>query len=109
MAPEIMIIALLTAHAFADYAGQGDFMAAGKNRAKPIPGVPWWQLLGAHAVIHGGLVSLITGVWWLGAAEAVIHAITDDAKCIGRIGYNTDQAIHVACKFLWAGIALSVV
>lgn len=106
MDPALMLIALLTAHALADYPLQGDFLAKAKNRTAPIPGVPWQQALGAHVVIHGGLVALITGIWWLFFAEAAIHWLTDDAKCRGRIGFNTDQTIHIGCKVAWWGIAL---
>lgn len=104
----LTLIALLTAHFFADYAGQGDFMAKAKNQYNPIPDVPWWQVLGAHAMIHGGLVALITGIWWLCPLEAAAHFVTDDAKCRGRISYNTDQAIHVGCKVLWWLVAISL-
>jgi hypothetical protein len=104
----LVLITLLAAHAFADYAGQGDFMAKAKNRMAPIPGVPWWQPMAAHATIHGGLVALITGIWWLAPLEAVAHFLTDDAKCRGRISYNTDQAIHVGCKVLWWLVAVSL-
>lgn len=105
----MMLVLLLAAHAFADYAGQGDFMAKAKNRTTAIPGVPWWQPMTAHAAIHGGLVALITGLWWLALIEGAIHFLTDDAKCRGRISYNTDQAIHVACKVAWWGVALALV
>ncbi|WP_447724607.1 DUF3307 domain-containing protein [Sphingomonas koreensis] len=108
MTPELMLIALLTAHALCDYPLQGDFLSKAKNRTAPVPGVPWWQPLGAHSLIHGGAVALITGIWWLAVAEAAIHWLTDDAKCRGRIGFNADQAIHVACKFAWWGIALAL-
>lgn len=96
---------LVAGHALADYPLQGDFLARAKNRKAPIPGVPWYQALGAHAVIHGGMVGLITGLPGLGVAEAFIHAITDDLKCRGKIGFNTDQAIHVVCKIAWCIVA----
>lgn len=99
---------LLAGHALADYPLQGDFLATGKSRAKPTPFIPWYQALGAHAAIHGGLVAIITGIWWLGVLEAVAHAVIDDAKCTGKIGFNTDQALHIACKALWVLIALVV-
>lgn len=95
---------LLVGHALADYPLQGDFLSKAKNRAAPMPGVPFFQALGAHALIHGGFVAMITGVWWLGVAEAVAHAAIDDAKCTGKIGFNTDQVLHVACKLLWCQI-----
>lgn len=97
------IFALMVAgHAIADYPLQGDFLAKAKNRFAPIPGVPWYQALGAHAVIHGGFVLAITGSLTLGIAETVIHFLIDDAKCRGRVSYNTDQFLHVACKAAWA-------
>lgn len=107
MNPAEMLFALLVAHALADYPLQGDFLAKAKNRTAPIPGVPWWQALGAHALIHGGFVAAITGIWWLGLLEAGVHAITDDAKCRGRISFNADQAIHAACKVIWLAVALA--
>jgi hypothetical protein len=104
-----VIIALLAAHALCDYPLQGDFLSRAKNRHAAMPGVPWWQAMGAHAMIHGGAVALITGVWWLGAAEAVAHFIIDDWKCSGKIGFNTDQLLHVLCKVAWLAIVLVTV
>lgn len=98
--PEILAL-LIAAHFLADYPLQGDFLANGKNRKKPIPGIPFYHPLTAHAAIHGGFVGVITGSLWLGLAETVIHWITDDAKCRGWISYNTDQAIHIGCKVAW--------
>lgn len=100
-----MLFWLIVGHALADYPLQGDFLAKAKNRFAPIPGFPWWQALGAHAVIHGGAVAFITGNVWLGLAEIAAHFITDDLKCRGKIGLNADQAIHIGCKVLWAVIA----
>ena len=99
---------LLVSHAIADYPLQGDFLARGKNHKAPIPGIPWYQCLFWHAVIHGGAVALITQSIPLGCAEFVIHIITDYAKCDGRLTFNEDQAIHVACKVLWAAIAIGI-
>ncbi len=93
---------LIVGHAIADYPLQGDFLAKAKNRFAPIPGVPWYQALGAHSIIHGGFVLAITGSLTLGIAETAVHFLIDDAKCAGRISYNTDQFLHVACKVTWA-------
>lgn len=101
-----MFLLLLFGHALADYPLQGDFLARAKNRAAPVPGFPWWHALGAHAVIHGGFVGVITGVWWLGVAEAAAHFLIDDAKCRGRISLNADQAFHIACKVVWFLVAV---
>lgn len=94
---------LLTGHALADYPLQGDYLAKSKDRNNPLGanGV-WRHSLGAHALIHGGMVALITGRVSLGLAETAIHAATDFAKTEKLIDYDTDQAIHVACKVLWA-------
>lgn len=101
-----LVLLLLAAHALCDYPLQGDFLSTAKNRQAPLPGVPWFQALGAHALIHAGAVLVLTGVWWLAAFEAVAHAAIDDAKCAGRISFNTDQALHVLCKLAYAGVVL---
>ncbi len=97
-----MFLLLAACHFLADYPLQGDFLAKGKNRTNPIPGIAFWHPLTAHAAIHGGFVGVITGSAIIGVAEAIIHWITDDAKCRGWISYNTDQAIHILCKVAWA-------
>lgn len=104
-----MFAALIGAHAVCDYPLQGDFLAKAKNRKLPIPGVPWWQALGAHASIHGLAVGLVTGIWWLGLLEAASHFVIDDLKCSGRIGFNADQAAHVVCKVVWVFIAVQAI
>jgi len=103
-----LFAALIFAHAVCDYPLQGDFLAKAKSRFAPIPGVPWYQALAAHAVMHGGAVWLLTDIWWLGAAEAIVHAIIDDRKCAGKLSFNQDQALHVACKAMWVGVAMLV-
>lgn len=100
---------MLFAHALADYPLQGDFLSRAKSAVNPIPGVPWYQALGAHSMIHAGAVGIITGSIWLALAEFLIHAVTDDAKCRGRISYNVDQGIHIACKVVWAVIAVDYI
>lgn len=101
-----MLIALIGAHCYFDYAGQGDFMAKAKNESAPINGVPWHSVMWAHCSIHGAVVALITGIWWLGVLEYCSHVWADRAKCQGRISFSQDQLIHVLCKFAWFGIAL---
>jgi hypothetical protein len=99
------LLMLIAGHALCDYPLQGDFLAKAKNRTAPIPGVPWYQALGAHAAIHGGMVALVTGSTAMGIAETTIHALTDDMKCRGKLSYNQDQVIHLACKVLWAALS----
>lgn len=100
-----MAFALVAAHALADYPLQGDFLSKAKNRANPIPGVPWWQAMWAHSAIHGGAVALVTGIWWLGVLEAAVHFIIDDQKCTGKLSFNQDQFLHIGFKGLWLAIA----
>lgn len=97
-----ILLLLFAAHALCDYPLQGDFLARGKNRNAAIPGIPWWQCLTAHALIHAGAVYLITGSLLLAGLELVIHWWTDFGKCDGWFGFNADQAIHFGCKLAWA-------
>lgn len=98
----IRILLLFAGHALCDYPLQGDFLAKGKNHKAPLPGIPFYHCLLAHALIHAGMVYLVTHSVWMAWAEFLIHTLTDYAKCDGLIGFNQDQAIHYACKILWA-------
>lgn len=96
------LLFMLFWHVLADYPLQGDFLAKAKNKGLAIPGVPWYQAMGAHSLIHAGGVAFITGSWMLGAFEFVAHFLIDHSKCSGKIGFNTDQFMHFVCKILWA-------
>lgn len=91
-------------HYLADFPMQGAYLAQAKNRFHPLDGTPWYQALAAHAVIHGGMVGIISGSLWLGLAETLIHALIDDRKCAGSFGYDTDQALHILCKLVWVAL-----
>lgn len=106
MNPELLFL-LLAGHALCDYPLQGDYLSQLKNRHSAIGARLWHHGLGAHAIIHGGMVSLLTGSALLGLAETLIHAVTDFAKCEGWIGYDLDQGIHIGCKFAWWGIVVA--
>jgi hypothetical protein len=99
-----LAFALLAAHALCDFALQPEAMGRGKCRSRAaadpdIPGYPqWYYWLIAHSLVHGGAVYLVTGLWWLGALETVLHAILDHLKCEGRITVHQDQLGHVLCK-----------
>ena len=101
------LVLMLAAHALADYPLQGDFLARAKNRFAPVPGVPWYQAMIAHCLIHAEFVTLLTGSLTLGVAEFVAHFVIDDLKCARRISYDADQGLHVFCKMLWIGVLLS--
>ena len=100
------LLLLIAGHALADYPLQGDFLSKAKSRWTPIDGVPWYQAMAAHCAIHAAFVGVITGSIGLAVCEFIVHGWTDDAKCEGAISYNTDQAIHVACKVIWAAAVL---
>lgn len=98
---------LVVAHALCDYPLQGDFLAKAKNRAAPIPGVPWYQAMAAHSLIHAGAVALVTGSPIIGVLEFVFHFWIDDMKCTNKINFNQDQALHIACKVCWMLFAMA--
>ena len=107
MTEEIQLLALLIfGHMLADYPLQGDFLSKAKNRLSPIPGVPWYQALAAHSVIHAGFVGIITGNLFIAIGEFMAHCLIDDAKCSGKLSFNQDQALHIACKALWVVLAV---
>ena len=103
------LFALLIGHALADYPLQGEFLAKAKNHKIPITGVPWYQALGAHALIHAGVVWTITGFWWLGIVEFFAHSFIDYMKCDGKIGFNLDQSLHLICKVVYVIILMRFV
>lgn len=101
---------LIAAHVFGDYVFQSTEMSKRKNpRSVEYSDTGylenWAVWLFAHSMIHGTLVSLVTGNVSLGVCELLVHFATDYSKCRKRIGHNTDQTIHVACKLLWAVLA----
>lgn len=101
-----LLVLLLAGHALADYPLQGDFLAQGKNRHTALGAVWWPHALTSHALIHAGFVTALTGSALLGIAEFAVHWVTDWLKCENRIGINTDQTIHVACKLAWWWLAM---
>lgn len=101
----MMLTQLLALHALCDYPLQSDFVARGKNHVAPLPGVPWWVVMAAHAAIHAGAVSLVAPAWCVGA-EFFSHAVLDYAKNAGWFGsgktaFCLDQAAHVLCKLAY--------
>lgn len=101
----MMLLMLFVGHAVADYALQSDFIAQAKNRHTQLGAMFWKHVLPAHSLIHGGFVAIITGYWWLGLLETIIHFVTDYLKCENKISLNTDQFVHYGCKVVWFGIA----
>jgi len=105
----VIFLKLLIGHAFADFVFQGDTMAKGKNRhrkTEPPPGAQyqptWFYWLTAHALVHGGIVWIITQNMWLGIAEIVCHWLIDFGKCENLYGIHTDQLSHIFFKLIWS-------
>ena len=99
---------LLVGHALADFVLQPEAMGYGKNRNDKVHAsesslFPHWSYwMTGHALIHGGVVYLITGSILLGLIETLAHWIVDFLKCEGRLSVHQDQAIHVVCKIGYA-------
>ncbi|NTF17788.1 DUF3307 domain-containing protein [Agrobacterium rubi] len=133
-----LLALLVFGHVVGDYPMQGQFIALGKNRTQPLPGTPWYQILTAHAIMHGGLVAaavvlaalsgypcLFALALPLAVAETACHWAIDDWKCRREarcrkryeceeleeqriFAYDLDQALHLACKITWAGVCVFV-
>jgi hypothetical protein len=105
-----LLLMLCAGHALCDFPLQSDILALGKNRHKGYgsPRFPWWQLMLAHCLIHGGTVALITGNVWCGIAELVIHFFIDYWKCEGAFSFEYDQSIHYLMKLGWAVATMAV-
>lgn len=107
-----LLFMLLCAHALCDFPLQTPEIGKGKNRNRPIdpamipPGqkidkTVWIHYMSAHAAIHGGAVSLVTGFWIIGLLEFVAHWTIDFFKCENKYGIFTDQMLHIGCKAVW--------
>lgn len=105
-----LILLLLFGHALADGPLQPRAMSLAKRPDGPEGADGRWLIaLVGHAVIHGGFVALVTGSPLLGWAEALAHAAIDYAKGRGRLTVVGDQLLHVACKGLWALLAITLI
>lgn len=93
-----LVIFLLVGHVVGDYILQNDFMAKAKNHNNPLGQETWKAVLPAHAVIHAGLVYVITGSVVCFLIEAMSHACIDYLKCDRRISFYQDQVLHLAIK-----------
>jgi len=92
---------LCIGHAVADYAMQNDFIATAKNHTTDLGRVFWKWVLPSHGLMHALPVYVVTGSFVLAVAEFVCHSVIDYLKCDGKIGFNTDQLLHIGCKVLW--------
>lgn len=101
-----LFFALMFCHFLADYPLQNDFIAQAKNHTTQLGKQYWKWVLPGHGMVHAGLVFGVTGSIVLGLFEFVVHTLIDYLKCDGRISFNTDQWLHVACKLLYVGLII---
>ena len=100
-----LLISLVLAHLVCDFTLQSDRMALEKVPGNDVTlNWRWWLM--AHSATHGLAVALITGIPLLGLAELIFHAIIDWAKSRLRFSLACDQALHVACKLVWAALVV---
>lgn len=99
-----LFIKLMIGHFLADYPLQGDFLSKAKNHKNPVPNVPWYQALFAHAALQAGAVWLITDNYWVAGAELVLHFVIDYLKCNDSLSFNEDQVAHTLCKAVYAAL-----
>jgi hypothetical protein len=113
-----LFFAFCIGHALGDFPLQGDFLARGKNRHLPSPILAdgdrspkrvWLYCLTYHAIIHAGLVWIITGSVVVGVIELVVHWFIDAMKSENAFGFEADQWLHIATKavyvaLIWAGV-----
>ena len=84
---------LVCGHAAGDFVLQPDAMGYGKNRNDKIHDKEhslfphWYYWMTAHALVHGGIVYLVTNSW---------------------IDIDPDQAIHIGCKIGYALVLYAV-
>ena len=106
----VIFFALIIGHALGDHPLQGEYLAIYKSRhKKPGPAITngdtssvWVHCLTAHALIHAGVVWLITGSPVLAVAEWVLHWLIDFFKAENKINLHTDQILHLLCKVGYA-------
>jgi hypothetical protein len=97
--PFLVLFLLCAFHFVCDYGLQSEYVAL--NKAPNSGNKDWWLILGAHSMIHAAPVALLTGIWQLGLAEAMLHFFIDRHKSLNRFSHATDQLLHLACKGLW--------
>lgn len=109
---------LMIGHAIADYALQPPNIALGKNRHSGPPAgyderlhgkrQPIWILvMTAHALIHAGMVLIITGDPVLSVWQLLTHFLIDVLKCERMFNLWVDQFLHTSVLAVTAVVAVS--
>lgn len=112
----LLFWAYLLGHALADFPLQGEFLAFGKDRhadlsaitgGKKWPKGIWLYCLTIHSLVHAAMVWIVSGSVVLSLVEFVVHWVIDLAKNEEITNFYTDQALHIACKALYAILFLA--
>lgn len=93
-----LLVVMAAKHYGADFVGQTEWMARGKERA-----VGWAAPLAAHAGLHAlgtlGIVLLFKpGLWWLALVDLVVHGMIDRGKTL--VAHRTRYAMTDP-RFWW--------
>ena len=91
---------LLCVHALTDFQLQNGAMHDHKIREQNIS--YWYYWMGAHALICGGGVYIVTSSLGFAIAETIIHFVIDAIKSDNRIGFHTDQCLHIISRIIYA-------
>jgi len=67
-----------------------------------MSGAPWYYIMLSHALMHGGVVGLLTGNIYFAVIETILHFIIDIIKCEGYTNIHQDQAAHIVCKAVYS-------
>ncbi len=99
----ILALSLLIGHSLCDTALQSGTMANAKRRKAVIDRgfAPWWMWLTHHALIHSGVVLLVTGSVLCTILELISHWLIDFFKCEGKYGAEIDQLLHISMKIVY--------
>ena len=96
-------------HALTDYALQPEWMGSHKRPHQPQDLdkhlEPWWWSMGAHGLLNGLGVWVITQSVLLGVLETAVHFLLDTAKAQGDLTMQQDQYGHWASKVGWAWLS----
>lgn len=88
---------LMCVHALCDFQLQNGAMHIRKR-----PGTEhWYYWMAAHALISGGGVYVVTQSLFLGITETCAHFIIDTWKSGNRIGFHSDQLLHILARICY--------
>lgn len=103
-----LIICLIFSHYLCDFALQSSYMAKMKSKLNDVKQklandgmygdqvyqMTWFYVLSAHAIIHGGVVYLLTGYVEFFFITMITHGIIDKLKTSYKTNIHQDQFLH---------------